>query len=95
MINQILSHKEEAKRVATQLGDELSTLAHLPQINYTNVTNLKGNMKAHEIVKLNHQTIKAFVSALENDIENIRTVATEFERIDHQFKYDITTNNFK
>lgn len=69
-MNQILSHKEKAQRVATQMGDALSTLVPQPQIDYAYETTVQGNAKAHETVKLNQQTIKAFVAALENDIKD-------------------------
>lgn len=94
-MNQILSHKEKAQRVATQMGDALSTLVSQPQIDYAHETIVQGNAKVHETVKLHQQTTKAFVAALENDIENIRTVVAEFERIDNQLKYDIKSYHFK
>lgn len=94
-MNEIVSHHAIAQRVATEIDHALNTVIFQPKVTIAKGTTVKGNEAAYETVNLHQQAAQVFVSALAKDIENIRSVADEFERMDKNLIDDIRFNHVK
>ncbi|MBO1002262.1 TIGR04197 family type VII secretion effector [Pseudogracilibacillus auburnensis] len=80
-MNEIMSNQSVAQSVTTRLDSSLQSIRE-HHINFAEQTTVKGNARAKETIEAEKIIIHEFVSALQQDIARIQTVASEFEVTD-------------
>lgn len=85
-VDNIISSKEAAQRIATNLSSSLEMLMKHHSLDFATNTKNGGNIRAQETVQVGKQLVDSFLSAFQKDIEKIRSVATEFEIMDQKIE---------
>ncbi len=78
----LLSSKQVvAQNIATGLDNSLQSLSNY-EVNLADKTTVGGNARAKETINDEKKVVRSFVAAMQKDIERIRSVALEFEKMD-------------
>ncbi|MFA8439864.1 TIGR04197 family type VII secretion effector [Pueribacillus sp. YX66] len=80
-MNILWSKEAVAQKIATELDNSLQLLS-VYEVNLAHKTTVAGNARAKETINGEKKVIRSFVSAMQKDIERIRSVAAEFEKMD-------------
>ena len=89
-MNEIKSNQTVAQNVATRLDSSLQSIKK-HHINFAEQTTVSGNARAKETIEVEEAIIREFASALQQDIERIRNVASEFDSTDQALR---DSNNY-
>lgn len=89
-MDNIISSKEIAEKVATNLYSSLDMLMKTHSLDFAVHTKLGGNTRAQEVVKMEQQMIDSFLSAIQKDIDKIKGTAVEFDRMDQEIQSNIS-----
>lgn len=77
----LFSKKAVAQNIATGLDNSLQLLSGY-EVTLAEKTTVGGNARAKETINDEKKAVRSFVSAMQKDIERIRSVAIEFEKLD-------------
>lgn len=89
---EIVSQLSVAQKVATSLNSAVNHLEADKSVQQDNQTTLQGNQKAKDYITQESQVVQRFALAFKQDIENIRSVANEFESLDRQMQQNFDMN---
>ncbi|WP_088816361.1 MULTISPECIES: TIGR04197 family type VII secretion effector [Listeria] len=92
MQEEIASQMGIAQQTATSLNTAVNQLESDKVIQQDNQTTLQGNQMAKDYLTKESQIVQKFTLAFKQDIENIRSVAAEFESFDGQLQQNFEIN---
>lgn len=82
-MGKIVSNSSVAGQVAASMSKAANTLAVInSQPNEASQTTVSGNTNAKTSIQKANQSVQRLIAAFNKDIDNVHTVAKEFERVD-------------
>ncbi|MBP2098621.1 TIGR04197 family type VII secretion effector [Enterococcus rivorum] len=82
-MSKIVSNSSVASQVSATMSQAANALASInSQSNEASQTTVSGNSNAKTSIQKANQSVKRLVAAFNKDIDNVHTVAKEFERVD-------------
>nr|WP_275950748.1 TIGR04197 family type VII secretion effector [Enterococcus rivorum] len=83
VVGKIVSNSSVASQVSASMSQAANTLAAInTQPSEAGGTTVNGNTNAKNSIQKANQSVKRLVAAFNKDIDNVHTVAKEFERVD-------------
>lgn len=89
-MSKIISHSGVASQVSASMSQAANTLAAISaSSSEANQTTVSGNTNAKTSIQQARQSVQRMVAAFNKDIDNVHTVANEFERVDQVIQQKI------
>lgn len=79
---EIKSNISVAEEHATRLKNAVDAMIITWKTDTDHQTTLKGNSKGHDVSQQEKECVNRLVEAFQKDLDNIKSVATEFEALD-------------
>lgn len=88
-MSDILNNKSTAQTIATRFKCSLDSIEK-HDIEFSEQTTIEGNERAKETIEIEKDIVKEFVSALEQEIDRIQSVSSDFESLDQDLGENFT-----